>query len=494
MKGLRTLKVLLVYLRGCLGSCLWVFLGILLIADAQVPTTTTNNLANTPDSAVRGYVDLSQSDFPDALLFLSERGLLQGYPSGEIRPKNLISRAELVTLIARELALAEQAGNCFADVQTDDWYAPFVCQAAQLGIVSGYAGSERFRPHRPASYAEAIKLVSEAFGLLSTDLLATDLLGATANATDANAADANENWFVPYARLSERNNLVPDVDYLPEELITRDVTAELVKRAILLAANPEARRSSGCGLVRQPLEQINLNLNGVRRAFLDVIPANYDSDTQHGLVFAFHANAGGSSGRSLQEQLELDQHLSQTIVVYPEGQRDGPRNLWSDPEDNPDNLRDYALFDALYDLYTNRYCIDLGRVYVLGVGMGGWFANSLACARANTVRAVATISGSISPSDCPGRVATLLLHNPANGQMPLRDVLAARDHWLAHNDLPNDPDNTLLTDALTVFDCQRYGDANNRFPVMWCPYRQQPERTVPTDVGRSVAAFFTDLP
>lgn len=488
---------------------------MLLIADAQVPASTTNNtansLANTPNNTVgssvggslEGYVDLSQSDFPDALLFLSERGLLQGYPGGEIRPKNLISRAELVTLIARELALAEQASNCFADVQTGDWYAPFVCQAAQLGIVSGYAGSQRFRPHRPASYAEAIKLVSEAFGLLTTDLLATDLLGATSN-TPANSVsnslanttvlDSNENWFVPYARLSERNNLVPDVDYLPEELITRDVTAELVKRAILLAANPEARRSSGCGLVRQPLEQINLNLNGVRRAFLDVIPASYDSDTPHGLVFAFHANAGDSSGRSLQEQLELDQHLSQAIVVYPEGQRDSPRNLWSDPEDNPDNLRDYALFDALYDLYTNRYCIDLGRVYVLGVGMGGWFANSLACARANTVRAVAAISGSISPSDCPGRVATLLLHNPASGQMPLRDVLAARDHWLAHNDLPSDPDDALLTDALTAFDCQRYGDANNRFPVMWCPYRQQPERAVPTDVGRSVAAFFADLP
>lgn len=454
------------------------------MADAQAPTL--NNPANNPTSnpasnpASGGYVDLSQSNFPDALLFLSERGLLRGYPDGDIRPQNLISRAELVTLIARELALAEQAGSCFVDVQAGDWYAPFVCQAAQLGIVSGYAGSQRFRPHRPASYAEAIKLVSEAFGLLSTDLLADN--------------ESGEDWFLPYARLSERNDLMPDVDYLPEELITRDITAELVKRAILLAANPEARRSSGCGLVRQPLEQVNLNVNGVRRTFFDAMPASYDADTPHALVFAFHANAADSSGRALQEQLELDQHLSQTIVVYPEGQRDGARNLWSDPEDTADTLRDYALFDALYDVYTNRYCVDLGRVYVLGVGMGGWFANSLACARADTVRAVATISGSMSPTDCPGRVATLLLHNPASGQMPLRDVLATRDYWLEHNDLPNDPDPTPLADALAGFDCQRYGDANQRFPLLWCPYRQQPEQAIPSDVGRSIAAFFAELP
>lgn len=434
-----------------------------------------------------GYVDLSQSDFPDALVFLSERGLLRGYPNGEIRPKNLISRAELVTLIARELTLAEQTGNCFLDVQVGDWYAPFVCQASQLGIVSGYAGSQRFRPHRPASYAEAIKLVSEAFGLLSTDLL-------TSSDTDSNNDTDNADWFVPYARLSERNDLVPDVDYLPEELITRDVTAELVKRAILLAANPQVRRSSGCGLVRQPLEQITLNVNGVGRTFVDVIPASYAPDSPHALVFAFHANAGDSSGRALQEQLELERHLSQAIVVYPEGQRDGLRNLWSDATDSADALRDYALFDVLYDLYTNRYCIDLGQVYVLGVGMGGWFANSLACARADDVRAVVTISGSISSSDCPGRVATLLLHNPASGQMPLRDVLATRDYWLEHNDLPSDPEPDTLPDALSAFNCQRYGAADSRFPLLWCPYRQQPDRPIPSDVGRSVAAFFADLP
>jgi hypothetical protein len=137
--------------------------------------------------------------------------------------------------------------------------------------------------------------------------------------------------------------------------------------------------------------------------------------------------------------------------------------------------------------------------------MGGWFANSLACARADEVRAVVTISGSISPTDCPGRVATLMLHNPASGQMPLRDVLAARDYWLLQNNLPSDPLNNTtnatvnptidpLPDALAAFDCQRYGDANNRFPLMWCPYRQQPERAIPSDVGRSVAAFFADLP
>ncbi|MEM7738965.1 MAG: S-layer homology domain-containing protein [Deinococcota bacterium] len=439
------------------------------------------------------YVDLAQSDFPEALIFLSERGLLQGYPNGEIRPKDLISRAELVTLIIRELALNSNLETCFSDVQVNDWHAPFVCEAVRMGIVSGYGGAgagmtERFRPDRPASYAEAIKMVSEAFGLMSAELSLTANLAGSGELTP-DSADAND-WFIPYANFSERNNLVPDIDYLPGDLITRDVTAELVKRAILLGSNPQARRSSGCSLVRQPIEQVNINMNGIQREFFDVLPASYEADVPHALVFAFHANDEDSSGRTLRQQLELEQHLNQAIIVYPEGQRDGPRNLWSNPDDDSSELRDYALYDALYDLYTSRYCVDLGKVYVVGVGMGAWFANSLACARADSIRAVASISGSISQSDCPSRVAALLMHNPDNGRVPLRDVLTARDYLLAQNVLEDTPQPS----SPEGYNCERYGDTGMRYPLVWCAYEQEPNSPVPAGIGLAMTEFFETLP
>ncbi|MEM6429161.1 MAG: S-layer homology domain-containing protein [Deinococcota bacterium] len=445
-----------------------------------------------PSSSGR-YVDLAQSDFPEALIFLSERGLLQGYPNGEIRPKDLISRAELVTLIVRELARLGNVESCFSDVQVSDWHAPFVCEAVRMGVVSGYGGAgagitERFRPDRPASYAEAIKMVSEAFGLISEDLLLTSNLASDSELSSD--SPVTDDWFVPYASFSERNNLVPDIDYLPADLITRDVTAELIKRAILLGSNPQARRSTGCSLVRQPIEQVNINMNGVQREFFDVLPTGYEADIPHALVFAFHANDEDSSGRTLRQQLGLEQHLDQAIIVYPEGQRDGPRNLWSDPEDGTGDLRDYALYDALYDLYTSRYCVDLGKVYVVGVGMGAWFANSLACARADNIRAVASISGSISQSDCPGRVAALLMHNPDNGRVPLRDVLAARDHLLTQNAL----EDRSQASSPEGYNCERYGDTGVRYPLVWCAYEQDANSPVPTGIGLAMTEFFDTLP
>jgi polyhydroxybutyrate depolymerase len=476
-----------------------------MIINLMTDDLMTNNVLNStgvPTSSGR-YVDIAQSDFPEALIFLSERGLLQGYPNGEIRPKDLISRAELVTLIVRELARLGNVETCFSDVQVSDWHAPFVCEAVRMGVVSGYGGAgsgvtERFRPDRPASYAEAIKMVSEAFGLMSADLSLTADLTSSDLVTDGTSPDTNldanpDDWFMPYANFSERNNLVPDIDYLPGDLITRDVTAELIKRAILLGSNPQARRSTGCSLVRQPIEQVNINLNGVQREFFDVLPSTYEADIPHALVFAFHANNEDSSGRTLQQQLGLEQHLSQAILVYPEGQRDGLRNLWSDPDESTGELRDYALYDALYNLYTSRYCIDLGKVYVVGVGMGAWFANSLACARADTVRAVASLSGSISQSDCSGRVAALLMHNPDNGRVPLRDVLTARDYLLAQNAL-TDSVNSPQPSAPEGYNCERYGDTGVRYPLVWCAYEQEANTPVPTGVGLAIAEFFETLP
>jgi hypothetical protein len=46
-------------------------------------------------------------------------------------------------------------------------------------------------------------------------------------------------------------------------------------------------------------------------------------------------------------------------------------------------------------------------------------ANSLACARAQRVRGVAAVASGITPSDCSGAVAVLLLQNPHDRMVPL---------------------------------------------------------------------------
>jgi polyhydroxybutyrate depolymerase len=57
----------------------------------------------------------------------------------------------------------------------------------------------------------------------------------------------------------------------------------------------------------------------------------------------------------------------EAIIIYPSGlpENTSPRN-WKDPNDTPDALRDFALFDKIVQDIGNQYCIDLDKVYVVG--------------------------------------------------------------------------------------------------------------------------------
>ena len=101
---------------------------------------------------------------------------------------------------------------------------------------------------------------------------------------------------------------------------------------------------------------------------------------------------------------------------------------------------------------------------MVGHSLGASFANSLACARADRIRAVASVAGGIAPSDCSGTVAALLLHNPRDRAVPLSEGRRARDVLLGHRE------DEWGNGRIGAFECRRYGDAEN--PLFWCLYGQ----------------------
>lgn len=100
----------------------------------------------------------------DAIVSLYEEGVINGYPDGTFRPAGGINRAELIKIIMLGFHDQEILGetDCFADVR-DEWFAPAVCAAKRLGWISGYADGT-FRPDQLVNRAEAMKIVTEAFG------------------------------------------------------------------------------------------------------------------------------------------------------------------------------------------------------------------------------------------------------------------------------------------------------------------------------------------
>ena len=85
------------------------------------------------------------------------RGALGGYPTGEFRPGNSITRAEIAAAIARALNLSA-GGSDLTDIALH-WAKDQINACVQAGIISGYPGNV-FRPNANATRAEASKMIA----------------------------------------------------------------------------------------------------------------------------------------------------------------------------------------------------------------------------------------------------------------------------------------------------------------------------------------------
>jgi polyhydroxybutyrate depolymerase len=251
-----------------------------------------------------------------------------------------------------------------------------------------------------------------------------------------------------------------------------------------IAAEP----SPGCGTPPARSPQ-TFEVDGRERHALVVLPENYRSSRPHPLVFAFHGRTNDHFEARRYFDLEAAARAP-TIYVYPAALKDrSGRFAWSEPSDPPDALRDFAFFDIMLDRLAASYCIDLDAVYAVGHSLGASFANSLACARGHRLRGVASVGGGVVASLCWGAPAALLLHNPRDQAVPLREGERARDVLLG------DPGDDWVRRRIGAFECRLYDNGAN--PLFWCPHGQDvtprgrfyPHQW-PQGAPQAIAAFF----
>ncbi len=111
--------------------------------------------------------------YAEAINYLKEQGVVQGYDDGGYRPEQTISRAEflkIVLLVDQEHREAIEGddyhnfnNNCFDDVEHLSWYEPYVCYGRHRDIVSGDGDSGLFNPGRNVNFAEAAKILRGVF-------------------------------------------------------------------------------------------------------------------------------------------------------------------------------------------------------------------------------------------------------------------------------------------------------------------------------------------
>ncbi|MFC1615561.1 DUF1566 domain-containing protein [Patescibacteria group bacterium] len=157
------------------------------------------------------FSDTSSHKYKDAIEYIAEKGIVEGYEDGSYRPDANINRAELLKIIleSNNIDVSDNLNNCFPDVR-DDWYAKYVCKAQELGIIDGYPDGT-FKPANNINFVEAIKIVELGYG--------------------AQLEDSNP-WYQTYVDEADSKNMIPNDINSMDELITRGQMADIITRLL----------------------------------------------------------------------------------------------------------------------------------------------------------------------------------------------------------------------------------------------------------------------
>lgn len=163
----------------------------------------------------------TESKYVDAIEYLKENQIVQGYPDGSFGPEKNINRAEFTKILVGAISKEPAVGSkCFKDV-TDQWFASYVCTAKKLGLVDGYADGN-FKPEEPINFSEAAKIIANAFNLNK-------------------GQQDPQVWFKSYIEALQKENAIPlSVQYFDEK-ITRDEMSEIIWRVKADVNNKSSR-------------------------------------------------------------------------------------------------------------------------------------------------------------------------------------------------------------------------------------------------------------
>lgn len=197
----------------------------------RLPLSLFLSLALAATATARVFPDAEQTRYSEAFAYLSEQGIVQGYPDGSARPFDLLSRAEALKLVLEsqadlKAAVAALRGKLpplplFADVDQKGWYAPYLETAFAYGIITGYP-DRTFRPANSVRVEEAITML-----LRAGNDLPTDVPFASKNALE----NTHGQWYTNAVSQALTKNLVSSREVMRAgQMITRGQFADIVYR------------------------------------------------------------------------------------------------------------------------------------------------------------------------------------------------------------------------------------------------------------------------
>lgn len=170
-----------------------------------------------PSSEFFSDIPSSDTELSDAVSFLKEHGIVQGYSDKTYRPEAQINRYDFTKIIVLSRIDQKEIQNCnkeqysFPDVPDNEWFTPYVCAAKANGIVNGF-GDGTFQGDKNVTIYEALKMILEAYGVNFEEGL------------------GGQEWYEKYVNYASQKSLNFGLPLKPDYEITRSDMARLIWR------------------------------------------------------------------------------------------------------------------------------------------------------------------------------------------------------------------------------------------------------------------------
>ena len=188
------------------------------ILSRRIPLILIGSLFFIQSSILSGSVSANSAGFTDvpsthpnaeAINYVHEQAIVEGYPDGTFHPDSPINRAEFTKIIVEAYYQGQAKGSdCFPDVGTD-WFAKYVCLGKSLNIIAGYPDGN-FYPANDINFVEVAKILANAKG---STVIPDPLI-----------------WYKPYVDILTEAKAIPTSIGSLNQKVTRGEMAEMIYR------------------------------------------------------------------------------------------------------------------------------------------------------------------------------------------------------------------------------------------------------------------------
>ena len=221
--------------------------------------------------------------------------------------------------------------------------------------------------------------------------------------------------------------------------------------------------------------------DGVNRQYRLYISPNYNATNPASLVLTLHG-LGDNMTNFSQLGFQYIADTANIIVVVPQAIQDPNTTYtawnsgaaWMGYVPNS-GINDVGFLNALLDSVISNYSVNLSRIYVCGMSMGGFMTQRLALQSNARFAAFGSMSGTIgsglTPSN-PGRnIPMIHFHGTADATVAYSgnaygiDVDSLVNFWVANNQCNPMPDSTRYPDVAAdnfTIDCFKYHGTSNQ--------------------------------